>query len=76
MKALNNLILSDMVIEGKSSLLESLGALPNLKTLDLSGSELRGTVIGKGALPNLKTLYLLSSKLRGRVIGEGNSLVF
>ena len=43
-----NLILNDMVIEGKSLLLESLGALPTLKTLDLSWSNLRGTIIGEG----------------------------
>ena len=48
MKGLVNLSLYDMVIEGKSLLLESLGALPNLKTLDLRRSKLRGTIIGEG----------------------------
>ena len=48
MKGLVNLSLYDMVIEGKSLLLESLGALPNLKTLDLIRSKLRGTIIGEG----------------------------
>ncbi|KAJ9129171.1 hypothetical protein P3X46_034040 [Hevea brasiliensis] len=54
-KNLSILYLDDITVEGRSMLLESLGALTHLKTLYLRDSNFKGTIFDQG-LPHLKDL--------------------
>ncbi|KAB5514259.1 hypothetical protein DKX38_028165 [Salix brachista] len=78
----STLYLNDITSYGSSfqTLLQSLGALPNLKKLDLGNNDLRGRILSDGFL-NLKNLELLdlsyntlNSNSIFRTIGTMNSL--
>ncbi|KAF2310547.1 hypothetical protein GH714_014236 [Hevea brasiliensis] len=63
-KNLSILYLDDITVEGRSMLLQSLGALTHLKTLYLRDSNFKGTIFDQGSkVINVKELYLDGSSL-------------
>ncbi|XP_057996054.1 cuscuta receptor 1 [Hevea brasiliensis] len=74
-KNLSILYLDDITVEGRSMLLESLGALTHLNTLYMTRSNFKGTILSLGALAQLKTLYMTGSNFKGTIFDQGSKVI-